>query len=268
MRSIFCDCGFEIIDFHTHPFTNSEHNISAYGAEYPVSDKTVEEYTELFGISRFCGSVIDTDLRKREGLNFDSIRALNDTAIELRDKFFGKYIPGIAIHPEFEEESALEIERCRGLGVKLIGEIVPHLFGWGSYAHKGLNTVLEAAAAHGMVFSFHTMAHDTVEDMIKAHPNVTFVAAHPGERKIVEFHTELMKKYENYCLDISGTGIFRWQMLRYILDKVGSERILFGSDYPTCNPGVYIGGVLGERISDKDKENIFSKNAKRILGIS
>jgi predicted TIM-barrel fold metal-dependent hydrolase len=56
-------------------------------------------------------------------------------------------------------------------------------------------------------------------------------------------------------------------MLRYAVDQVGSERILFGTDYPICNPGVYIGGVLAEPISDEAKENIFSKNAKRLLGI-
>ena len=268
MKNVFSDCGFEIIDFHTHPFTAANENISSYGNEFSFSDTEIEEYVRDFGISRFAGSVVDTTFKTKEGFDFLGVRRLNDTALALRDKFSGVYIPGIHIHPGFVEESVSEIERCGKLGVRLIGEIVPHLFRWGSYADVGLDEILDAAAHYGMVFNFHTMAHDTVEGMIKAHPDVTFVAAHPGERKIIEFHVELMRKYENYCLDISGTGIFRWQMLRYLVDTVGSERIIFGSDYPTCNPGVYIGGVLGERISDKDKENIFSKNAKRILGLN
>jgi predicted TIM-barrel fold metal-dependent hydrolase len=56
-------------------------------------------------------------------------------------------------------------------------------------------------------------------------------------------------------------------MLSQLVNDVGAERILFGTDYPVCNPGVYVGGVLAEKITDSAKELIFSGNAKRLLGI-
>ena len=93
-------------------------------------------------------------------------------------------------------------------------------------------------------------------------------AAHPGEYEDFMRHIDRMKYSENYYLDLSGYGIFRHGMLRHAIDVFGADRIIFGSDYPTCNPGMYIGGVLFDSlITDNDKEKIFSTNAKRLLGI-
>ena len=48
----------------------------------------------------------------------------------------------------------------------------------------------------------------------------------------------------------------------------GVDKILFGSDYPTCNPAMYIGGVLlDDLITPEEKQKIFYDNAKRLLGI-
>ena len=92
--------------------------------------------------------------------------------------------------------------------------------------------------------------------------------AHPGEYGAFMRHVERMKLSENYYLDVSGYGIFRHGMLRHAIDAFGAERILYGSDYPTCNPAMYIGGVLLDSlISDSEKELIFAKNAKRLLGL-
>ena len=52
-----------------------------------------------------------------------------------------------------------------------------------------------------------------------------------------------------------------------LAQTVGSDRVLFGTDYPICNPGMYVQAVLGEHIPDEDKEKILFGNARRILGI-
>ena len=109
---------------------------------------------------------------------------------------------------------------------------------------------------------------DETDKMVRAHPDLMIVAAHPGEYSEFMRHLERMKMSENYYLDLSGYGIFRYGMLRRAIDTVGIDRILFGSDYPTCNPGMYVGGVLFDSlITDSEKEKIFSLNAKRLLGL-
>ena len=76
-----------------------------------------------------------------------------------------------------------------------------------------------------------------------------------------------MKKYPNLYLDISGTGLFRYGLLASAVKTVGAGRILFGTDYPICNPRMYVQAVLGEHISQEEKEDILFSNAQRILGI-
>ena len=77
-----------------------------------------------------------------------------------------------------------------------------------------------------------------------------------------------MKMSENYYLDLSGTGLFRHGMLRRGIDECGVERFLFGSDFPTCNPAMFIGGVaLDSLITEDEKTMILAENAKRLLGL-
>ena len=78
-------------------------------------------------------------------------------------------------------------------------------------------------------------------------------------------HLEWLEELPNYHLDLSGTGLFRHAMLTYGVGRVGAERFLFGSDYPTCSPGMNVGGVEYEAITDREKELIFAENAKRLL---
>jgi len=107
-----------------------------------------------------------------------------------------------------------------------------------------------------------------MDEMVKKHKDVILVAAHPGEFDAFMRQLERFKMSENFYLDISGTGPFRYGMLRRAIDTVGADRILFGSDYPTCNPAMFVGGVLLDPlIKDSEKEKIFSLNAKKLLGL-
>ena len=197
---------------------------------------------------------------------WERIRKENEFALKLRDYYGEFYIPGFHVHPDYVEESIAEIQRMNALGVRLIGELCPYRYGWRNYSCEEFSVILDEAEKYGMIVSFHSMGEDEMYKMVQAHPNVIFVAAHPGEYNEFMRHMERMKMSDNYYLDVSGYGIFRHGMLRHAIDEFGAERFLFGSDYPTCNPSMYIGGVLlDDLITDEEKELIFSKNAKRIL---
>ena len=261
------DIGYEIIDFHTHPFIAEQNNICSHKKYCNMSpDDTLNVMSEL-NITHFCGSVIGG---KAEGDNAALAKMIknNNDALELSRRYNGKYIPGFHVNPRFVRESCEEIERMSRLGVKLIGELVPYLDGWDDYSCSGLAEILDVAEQYGMIVSFHSMGEDAMDKMVKEHPNITFVAAHPGEYGEFMRHLDRFGMSENYYMDISGYGIFRYGMLRHAIDAVGADRILFGSDFPTCSPGMYVGGVLFDRtLSDAEKEKIFSLNAKRLLNI-
>lgn len=257
----------EIVDFHTHPFTAEGDNICSHKEYCGMSAENTPQQLRALGISRICGSVI----WRRGGEcadDWEAVQKSNAAALSLAEQYDGFYIPGIHVHPGYVRESCMEIERAAQKGVKLIGELVPYMHGWSDYSCKEFDEILDVAKSYGMVVSFHSMGEDNMDAMVKKHPDVVFVAAHPGEYGEFMRHMERMRYSENYYLDLSGYGIFRHGMLRHALDLFGAQRFVFGSDFPTCNPAMYIGGVmLDTLISDAEKEQIFSQNAKRLLKI-
>ena len=256
---------YEIIAFHPHPFDAPEYNICSHKDYSEMTVESSEKILRKLGITRICGSVIG---KRKESTCWEDISHLNNKALELARRYNGFYIPGFHVHPDFVRESCEEIERMSKLGVSLIGELVPYYHHWDDYSCKGFYEILDVAKSFNMVVSFHSMNEDSMDKMVKDHKDVTFVAAHPGEYREYMRHLERMKFSENYHLDISGTGVFRYGMLRHGIDEFGAERFLYGSDYPTCNPSMFVHAVISDPlIKDSERELICSGNAKRILGL-
>ena len=257
---------FEIIDFHTHPFLDEATNICAHKSFCRMSTASTREIFDSLKVSKICGSAISLSEKK----SWKDIQKNNDEALNLSEIYGDFYIPGFHINPNYVDESIAEIRRMAKLGIKLVGELVPYLDGWDDYSSEEFSYLLNEIAKHNMIVSLHSWdKYDKpMDDMLKNHRDVVIVGAHPGEYPDFMRHIERMKKFENYYLDISGLGPHRYGMLRRAIDEVGEDRILFGSDYPTCSPATFIGSVLLDPlISDSEKEKIFSLNAKRLLRI-
>lgn len=255
-----------VIDFHTHPYLSGEEFLNFYPECFTPSPEQCLADLKRAGISKFCGSVI---LKEKYAGGFGPIRRCNECALELKRLWGDTYTPGFHIHPSFVEESIEAVEALAAQGFRLIGELVPYMHGWRDYSNPGLSKILDAAGRHHMVVSFHTMADEQEEmtRMVAEHPDVTFVAAHPGDRENFTKHLERMERCENLYLDLSGTGIFRYGLVAYGVSRVGAERFLFGTDYPICNPRMYVQALLQEPISQEERKAILYKNAARALGL-
>ncbi len=251
----------EIIDFHVHPFLDADKNFCHYRETMKIDENTFLSDMDDAGVSVFCGSVV----KRCEG--FEGLKECNREAIKLKEIYGNRYQPGFHIHPAFVDESVDEIKLAKERDIRIIGELVPYMHGWSDYSCKSFSDILDEIEKYGMVVSLHTINLQQMSKMAEAHRNVNFVFAHPGEKASVSEHIEIMKRLDNVYLDLSGTGLFRYGLVRYLVDSVGVERILFGTDYPICNLPMYIGAVLGEKLSDRERELIFSGNAKRLLGL-
>ena len=261
---------YEIIDFHTHPFDDCDTNICAHQAYLNMSAESTIEYLNGLGISKICGSVVCRNTQNDSIYHnpWEMIAESNRRALKLQKQYGDFYIPGFHVHPDYVSESCAEIEKMHKLGIHLIGELVPHMYGWSDYSSKAFDEILDVATNYEMVINLHSKDDDQMDEMVRKHPKTIFVAAHPGEYNKYMRHLERMKMSENYYLDLSGTGLFRHGMLRHGIDEFGPERFIFGSDYPTCNPAMFIGGVaIDTLLSDKEKSLILAGNAKRLLGL-
>lgn len=257
----------EIIDFHTHPFIEARNNICVHKALCGMGVENTKDVLSGLGISKFCGSVLRPGEVEGE-TPWDKVLFCNNEALELRDRYKGMYIPGIHVHPDYIDESIAEMRRAVGLGIKLLGELVPSYFGWKNYASEEFSVLLDEAERLGMILNVHTMGSTEMDEMVARHPNLIIVGAHPNEYDVLMRHIERAKKNDNYYVDLSGTGITRYGALRRLIDTIGADRLLFGTDFPTCNPAMWVGALLNDRsLTDDEKEKILSLNAKRLLDL-
>ena len=55
------------------------------------------------------------------------------------------------------------------------------------------------------------------------------------------------------------------KLIDILCERVGSEKVLYGSDWHLYSMTQQIGRVLGAKCSDEEKINILSGNAQKIL---
>ncbi len=257
----------KIIDFHTHPFLDITYSICWHNDYCDMSARRTIETMRSLGVTKICGSVVSGELCAKEN-SWKKIKKWNNHALKVKEFYGDFYEMGFHVHPDFLEESLEEIDRMANLGVRLIGELVPEMTGYSGFASKGMRKIIDYATQKNMIVSLHTTENDDMEKFISWFPDTKIVAAHPGEYERLMEHISRMKRYTNYYLDLSGYGIFRHGALRRIIDEVGVERILFGSDFPSCNVGMYVGGVLfDDLLTDSEKQMILFENATRLLAL-
>ena len=214
------------------------------------------------GFDRVCGSVLI-----RHQCTIEDVRQANRIALQIKERYPDFYDPGLQVHGGDPESSCRELEiMYHEHQVRWIGELVHYSMETGEYNSPGMFRIYETARDLGMPVNIHCADLTVVEDVLKNFPALTLVLAHPGDLNAVRDRLALIRKYPNACIDISGTGLFRWGMLRYAVDQCGSEKILFGSDFPVCSPAMNLGGVLGEHLTDAEKENILGRNYLRLTG--
>ncbi len=67
---------------------------------------------------------------------------------------------------------------------------------------------------------------------------------------------------------ITTSGMNTPAAVRYCLDTLGSERMMFAIDYPFCDTAEAVAAMDAMPISDGDKANIYSRTAERIFRIA
>lgn len=254
----------EIIDAHIHPSIEIDgSDFSAFNFKNPP--EILVNTLKRAGITRAAGSVIR---RFREAKpQWEEIHQLNLAALEMQRRFPDFYIPGIHVYPDHIRQSLDEIETMhREYGVKLIGELVAYLMGYSAYNTPEFNDIWSLARDLEMVVNLHLNNLEEAADILKNFPDLKLIIAHPTS-SVPEYNArlELVSRYPNAALDISGSGPNTWNMLKHGIKTAGRDKLIFGTDFPLRNPGMYVAGVCFEEISEEERRAIFAGNFKRLL---
>lgn len=221
----------------------------------------------LHGIERQCISSLGNRGYTRYP-TIEEVREANDHVLELAATYPNHYLPFCYLNPRHGQAALEELQRCsdRGVvGIKL----------WVSCKMNDplVDPILERAAElrlpvlqHAWNKTVGQLEHEsTPADVAEAgrrHPGVNIIMAHlmgAGYRGILD-----IAPVPNVHVDVSG-GEPETSIVEYAVQKLGAERVLFGSDAPGRSYGVQLGKVLGADLTSTQRDLILFANAERIL---
>jgi predicted TIM-barrel fold metal-dependent hydrolase len=150
------------------------------------------------------------------------------------------------------EQIRREIGGKKVLGIKL--HSVGHKYDICEYGDKIFSFANELGC-------FVLMHPDKISDMVyfaDKYPNMNLIIAHIHS----PIYADVIRaaKHGNLFADTSGGDSRSNNVIEYTVERVGSEKIFFGTD--TYSAGFQAGRIQFARMSDKDKENILYNNAK------
>lgn len=105
------------------------------------------------------------------------------------------------------------------------------------------------------------------EKYIKRYPKVRLILGHSGGlEEGIRKAVEVVKIYPNIYLDIAG-DILYFGLIEFLVENVGGDKILFGSDLTMLDPRINLSRVLMAKIDLEDKRKIFGLNACNVFPI-
>lgn len=201
------------------------------------------------------------------GLKFDSQRS-NDYTAAAMEKYPTRIIGMATLNPNRPWEIKNELIRCFDqLGMSVI-KLHP------SEANCPMDRseyqyVYDFASERSLPILNHDWESvSRLEKLSQKYPNINFLQAHNGGNWNCHYedpYFELVRECGNVYFDICASPI-SYNSLELLLEKLGTDHVVFGTDAPFLNFAYGLGKVLYANITDEIKQKIFSKNYLKFLG--
>ena len=183
------------------------------------------------------------------------------------EKYKGRFLGAAVVNPLFIDEALREIEDCRKqLGFVWVGELCNYMAPF-EYTIKEFELLVAHTVKMNMVLDVHTDLEE-MQYIIQKFPQATIVFPHFGdshESDHIFKRIDLVARNTNCYLDTSGRGHERMGMLEYAVQTIGSDRVLFGSDFSINDPSTVIARIENSFLTDEQKRKILSENLQQVL---
>ena len=237
-----------IIDAHCHLGTEGEEpdahsllsEMNASGVEKAVVCPT-EKYISVFN---------------REG---------NDHIIEAVRRHPSRLIGFASVNPWFGEEAVDELERSIGLG---LSGLKLHPFLQGFHLNDELvHPLMGACADLGVPVYFHTGTPISampfqLADLARKFPRVSFIMGHMGHSDFWRDTIPAASRSDNVYLETSLVAI---SLVRSAVEKLGAERVIFGSDTPHSNLACELEKVKAVEMGEEARGRVFAENILQLI---
>ncbi|MFA5658750.1 MAG: amidohydrolase family protein [Oscillospiraceae bacterium] len=261
-----------IIDFHTHAFSDE---IAARAMEKLEATCDMKAYScgtvfALLEHYKACG--VDKAVLLPIATKPTQQTVINNWAKSVEGDVI---IPFGSVHPD-SADALNELERIKSMGMKGI-KLHPDYQGFFVNDEK-LFPIYEKCEQLGLIIVFHSgydpvspkkihCLPEMIPKLIMKFPYLKIVLAHLGGMNCfsdVEYMLAGLKT--NLYFDTAYiAGNCPDEQIMRIIKKHGADKILFASDFPWHSPVQEIEMINRLELSQNEKDNIFYKNAARLL---
>ncbi|HEO71413.1 MAG TPA: hypothetical protein ENN80_09125 [Candidatus Hydrogenedentes bacterium] len=246
--------GCPVIDVHGHlgPF----HGIFMPEAALDSMVSALERYGyEHLVLSPH--SALDGDTREGNREMLDAV-----------SNYPGRLYGYCTVNPNFPDEIQPEMDRYLGrpgvVGIKIHPSMHGRAVGDDTYV-----PVWERAQADRLMVLSHTWGLDggcgakDMREIAERYPDVRLLLGHScyGAWKDA---IALAKEFPNVYLELTA-AYHAYGVLEWMCREAGSEKVLFGTDYPWFDPFLAIGCVVFAHIGEDEMRNILYTNARLLL---
>jgi predicted TIM-barrel fold metal-dependent hydrolase len=212
--------------------------------------------------------------------------ATNDYIMEAIARYPRRLIGfGAVALPSFQRKDAAlrEIERCARGGMRGIGEIRPAWQLTANEDNRIVGTFIETIIKHNLILLTHAsepvghqypgkgdITPDKLYPLITKFPNLTLVCAHwGGGLPFYALMPEVKKAMANVFFDTAASPfLYNPQIHHQVIQILGAEKILFGSDYPLLAQSRLLKEVRSLNLPKATERLILGGNARRLLGLT
>jgi hypothetical protein len=278
-----------IIDFHTHVFPPQiKGNRNKYIERDPCfallySDPNSKIATADELIASMDEAGVDISVILNIGWTTHELCIeTNDYIIESVSRYPKRLVGFCAVQPQSPQAAVAEIERCARAGIRGVGEIRPDIQLFDLTNEVAMEPFVEALRKHKLILLIHAsepvghnypgkggITPDILYPFITSFPDLTIVCAHwGGGLPFYALMPEVKKAMANVFFDTAASPfLYAPQIYNQVIQLVGEDKILFGSDHPLLAQSRLLKEVRTLDLAEEIKELILSGNAQRLLGI-
>lgn len=246
--------------------------VDAHGHLGPSPNFHIPDNTAAAMVARMDRVGIDVLCISSHTALYSDFAAGNDETAAAVEAFPTRLVGAVVLNAHYPEAIGPELDRCLAHGgfrmIKLHSSL--HKFHLDADEAETIWSEAEQRNLPVLVHSWSGSADcgfDPCDHVAGAHPDVRLLLGHslapdgyPDACRLVEAHPHVYLE--------TATSTVNFGQLDYMVDRIGPDRILFGSDTPFLDPAPQIAKVVFARIPDSAKHKILSANADRLLGLS
>lgn len=264
--------GYRVIDAHCHIYPPRIAAAAVRGTDTFYDLHSVYDGTTADLLTRGAAAGVDRFIVQSVATTPHQVKSINEFIAAEVATSDGRMTGLGTLHPD-SRDIAGDIAHLRELGLRGV-KLHPDIQQFKIDDYRCLR-IYELCEREGLPILLHTgdsrydySNPNRVLPVMTIYSGLTVVGAHLGGWSVWDEAVETLVDLPNLYVDTCSCSAFMdRQKVKDIILAYGTDRVLFGTDYPMWPMEDEINALLGLGLSEEDNRKILAENAEKVFGI-